>query len=151
MNCNSCSISDFLKTKLAEQGDNCYTRENLQELGKKYIESGWDNFVDEFLIFINNKNISIINGIRHIEFFRSLQKRRTLTLLYLDANDETIHHRLQKRGDSAINYDHIAEGNLNILKPLANYCLNTNSKSPFLCALELLDFILREEKSNCLI
>lgn len=122
-----CSTSDFLRYLLCKEGLVNPSRQQLQEKGEEEINKGWGVFAKEFIEFaINDKSnkILLIDGVRHSEFFyqiKSLVSPQKCLLLYLVVSDELIQHRLDARGEKAIDFNCVAEGNQQELYQLADY------------------------------
>jgi len=140
--CNRFSISDYLKS-IAKQRYDIIDRPLLQKLGEECINKGWDKFANDFLSFIYYKkqnNYTIIDGIRHVEFYKSLYhiSSKQSVLIYIEVNDEELLKRLMLRGEKDINYSHIAEGNLSKIKDISDYILNADDKDIEILSYELL-------------
>ena len=143
LRCNRFSVSDYLKTIAESQGHDIIDRSLLQKLGEECINKGWDKFAKDFLSFINyhkSQSYIIIDGIRHIEFYRNISKisSKHCVLVYIEVNDEVIFERLLLRGEINIDYSHIAEGNLSLIKGISDYVLNGDSKDSETLTNELL-------------
>ncbi len=146
MNCFRYSVSDYLKVEAKNRGYDSISREILQEVGAECIGEGWITFCKKFVDFIewNQKHTIIIDGIRHKEFFEALQiitSPYKNWLFYLDVNKIKIEERLLQRGESLINYPHLAEGNLHELKAIADSVLTAENKAPSELAAEILSII----------
>lgn len=122
-----CSTSDYLRYLLCKEGYVNPSRQQLQEKGEEEINRGWDDFAKSFIEFAvanKSKPILVVDGVRHIEFFnqiKSLVSPQGCLLLYLNISDALIQHRLDERGETAIDFNCIAEGNQQELYHLADY------------------------------
>jgi adenylate kinase family enzyme len=141
--CNHFSVSDYLKSIAKMQRNDIIDRPLLQKLGEECINKGWDKFANDFLSFINykNKKYIIIDGIRHVEFYKSLYQisSKLSVLIYIEINDKVLLNRLLLRGEENIDYSHIAEGNLSNIKDISDYILNADDKDVEVLAKELLE------------
>lgn len=132
LSCEHYSISDYLEDAAAKGGYKDISRQILQEIGKEQIESGWELFVKNFMEFVNwngHENI-VIDGVRHVEFFNMLVnqvKSCKVLLIWIEIDKNTMDIRMEKRNESDICLNHMAEGNLAKLKERADIVID-NSK-----------------------
>ncbi len=132
--CPRYSVSDYLKVKALDRGYNVIDREVLQQVGADCINEGWITFCKNFIDFIGlkNKQTVIIDGIRHKDFFEALKILTSPSknwMIYLDVDRNRIQERRQQRGESHINYSHLAEGNMQDLKSIADYIIFAEKKT----------------------
>lgn len=124
---NHCSTSEYLKNILYKEGILNPTRELLQIKGESEINRGWKEFVKSFIRFATSstsESFLIIDGVRHIEFFRGIETlvgASKCMLVYLECSDEELQQRLFERGETAINYNCLAEGNQHEIQNKADY------------------------------
>ncbi|MPM90971.1 hypothetical protein SDC9_138095 [bioreactor metagenome] len=124
------STSDYLRYVLSITGIMNPSRKQLQQQGESEIKKGWSLFASSFLNYLSFssvENITIIDGVRHLEFFHAIKALvypQKCLLIYLDIPDNIIQQRLCERDEGKIVYDHIAEGNLQELKNSADYISN---------------------------
>jgi adenylate kinase family enzyme/ASC-1-like (ASCH) protein len=127
-----CSTSDFLRDILYRNGEPSPTREQLQEAGEGEIRKGWNSFARNFLDYAISKNSGdylVVDGIRHIEFFneiRDIISPKKCLLIYLEVPNEILQSRLLERGETLINFNHIAEGNQSKLQNEVDYISDGN-------------------------
>lgn len=78
------SFGDYVRAVAKQKGIES-SRENLQQLGEKIIESGWDIFCTNVLSLVNWQNGEnlIVDGIRHKEALEYLKKLTFPSNVYL--------------------------------------------------------------------
>lgn len=122
-----CSTSEYLRNILYKDGILNPTRELLQIKGEDEINRGWEGFVKSFIRFAissNAESLLIVDGVRHIEFFKEIEalvSTNKCMLVYLECPDEILQKRLSERGETVINYNCLAEGNQHELYNMADY------------------------------
>ena len=127
-----CSTSDFLRDILHGNGEPFPTREQLQEAGEREIRKGWNTFARNFLDYAITKKVGdylIVDGVRHIEFFneiRDIISPKKCLLIYLEVPNQIIQRRLQERGETQIDFNHISEGDQSSLLSAAGYISDGN-------------------------
>lgn len=114
--CESYTVSDFLRNELVKRNIFEINRHLLQDIGEEYISRGWDFFCHEFLAFTNWNGTTplIIDGVRHLEFFKALEiclYPTPLCLIFLSADEKTLLQNVEKRGSEIIDKTRLAEGN----------------------------------------
>lgn len=125
------SVSDYLKHLVENQGNDPHNRRTLQNAGKECIQKGFDSFVADFLRFTEEKDNIIIDGVRHIEFYRELVEQCATTKIYLIAlivDQPEREKRIQQRQgyvDEDASSNDIAEGNFARICQEADFCINT--------------------------
>lgn len=132
--CNQHSISNFLKHSLENHGNLYPSRNDLQDEGEKYIKYGWNRFCHDFLKFISwdRSQPVVIDGIRHIEFIKTLSIFAfplPVYVVYLSAGEDTVARNIQIRGYETINSNRLAEGNLGKIKELSNVAICADARS----------------------
>ena len=125
LKCERYSVSEYLKYYSRNNNIEIKTREDLQEVGKERILTGWDVFCKEYLKFSNwnAEKLLIIDGIRHMEFISTCERLcypTQLFVVYLDVRSEIRKERMLRRGEEWCLIDHIAEGNLQEIKKQAD-------------------------------
>ena len=113
------------------------SRENLQKLGEKEVEGGWENFCKNILSVVNWKEGEnlIIDGIRHKEALDNLKKitnPSNVYLIYIDLDFTNRENRITN-SDSAEDlkkYDsHSTEKQVfSILSDLSDLIIDGNKK-----------------------
>lgn len=132
LSCERYSISDYLKDAANKGGYKYISRQILQEIEKEQIELGWELFVKKFMEFVkwNNHENIVVDGVRHVEFFNMLVnqvKSCKVLLVWIEIDSNTMDIRMEKRNESGISLNHVAEENLAQLKERADIVID-NSK-----------------------
>jgi dephospho-CoA kinase/ASC-1-like (ASCH) protein len=126
------STSDYLRYILSKVGVIDPSREQLQQQGEIEMQNGWNHFVSSFLNYIsfnNDQKITVIDGVRHLEFFHEIKRSvypQKCLLIYIDTSDNIIQQRMGERDEGKIVYNHVTEGNLHELQHSADYISNGN-------------------------
>lgn len=130
---NGYSVSDYLKHIAKESGVDSNDRSVLQAIGKSCIQKGQQSFVSDFLQFVGEKEDIIIDGIRHIEFYKELVRQCKTTKIYLIAlivdPDERADRIKRRQGCYAkeLSESSIAEGDFSKICQEADICVDTTN------------------------
>lgn len=136
LNWKRTSFGDYVRV-VAERKGIEQSRENLQQLGEKEIEDGWENFCKNVLSLIDWKKGEnlIIDGIRHKEALDKLKKITSPSYVYLIYIDLDLKSRESRivNSDSKTDlkrYDsHSTEKQVvSILPELSNLIIDGNKK-----------------------
>jgi dephospho-CoA kinase len=98
-------FGDYVRTRVREQGGNPDSREALQDLGQKLVESDPDAFCRAVLTsggFSPGENF-LLDGIRHVDIYRRVQRlvapSRTV-LIHLSVDEVKARRRVASRDGS---------------------------------------------------
>lgn len=95
------SFGDYLRS-IAKQKGLDPSRENLELLGKREIEQGWESFCKNVLSSVNWKKEEnlIVDGVRHKEALDALKNITNPSDIYLIYIDTNLKNRIKRSGYS---------------------------------------------------
>lgn len=135
LNASFASFGSFVRLEAIRRGIEL-GRSSLQDLGQALIaEFGPDEFVKEVLIHKqgNSSTITVLDGVRSVEIWRSVQKLVSRSVLvYLDIEEDKCIDRLIKRDNLDVHsirlmMHHPMEMNIPDLRAHADLILHNNS------------------------
>lgn len=88
------AFGDYLRTELERRGGDATSRDALQDLGQSLVDKDVEGFSRRVLAMAHFQPGTdlLIDGVRHIEVYRSIQRLATpsqVKLVYLAADDPT--------------------------------------------------------------